>query len=232
MALGNNLKRIKKDSLIPEKKKEKAKDKSTSKPKLKVADKPKSKKKSSAKKALNAKLKVVAKPKVIPVKPKVKEKKIKPVAIKTKKTKATPNPIPEKKEINPAPVENNPSMVANLNEQILAGGKDGATITIKLIPSRRKTVRKTKMIFEGSLSLLEAELIKDCLLSTFNDYDLIDIELLNISHLDLIPIQLIKAFISYYPDKKVKVDAELPFDIKIIVERAGFGSLLFKEEAA
>jgi len=237
MALGNNLKRIKKDSLIPEKKKEKEKatEKSTLKAKLKNAKKPKSKKKARSKKSLSIKPEAKAAPKlkVVPAKSKIKaHKKEALIAVKTKEVKTTPKPIPEKREIKKPTVENKPSMAASLDEKILVGGEGGSTLTVKLIPSRRKTVRKTKMIFEGSLSLLEAGSIKDCLLSTFNDYDLIDIELRNISHLDLIPIQLIKVFISYYPAKKVKVDAELPFDIKIIAERAGFGSLLFKEEAA
>ncbi len=121
---------------------------------------------------------------------------------------------------------------ANLNEKIVLGGTDNAPITAKLIPSRRKTVRKTKLVFEGSMSLLEGEAIKDCLLATFNDYDIIDIQLTNITQLDLIPIQLIHICINSFKDKKIKVDADLPFDIKMVVERAGFGKLMFKEEAA
>ncbi|MEN8247442.1 MAG: hypothetical protein ABFS32_00795, partial [Bacteroidota bacterium] len=67
---------------------------------------------------------------------------------------------------------------------------------------------------------------------TFNDFDLIDIVMENVKQIDLIPIQLINVFIRNYPDKTVKVDSDLPFDIKIIIERGGFGSLMFKEEAA
>ncbi len=221
MALGNNLKRIKKDSLIPIKKKEKAKDKK--KAKAKFALKEKTKVKTKVKKIVKAKvaavkIKASAKPKVAPAK--AKEKKV--------ETVAKPKPTIIKKTA----IETKLTIAANLEERFLLGGEDGSTLTVKLIPSRRKTVRKTKMIFEGSLSLLEADAIKSCLLTTFSEYDLIDIQLQNISHLDLIPIQLIKAFISFYPDKKVKVDSELPFDIKIIAERAGFGSLLFNEDVA
>ena len=186
MALGNNLKRMKKDSLIPEKK-----TKAPAKAKAKPAPK---------------------------AKPKKKEVLVAPTEQK-------------KKDIQPSKkVEL--SLSANLDEKVLLGGKEDSATTVKLIPSRRKSVRKTKLVLEGSLSLLEAEDLKECLLNTFNDYELIDIQLTNVSHLDLIPIQLIKTFINYYPDKKVKVDSDLPFDIKIIVERAGFGSLMFKEEVA
>ncbi len=199
MALGNNLKRIKKDSLIPSKKESAPK----SKAKITVAKKPKAKKKTSPKP------KVVAKPKK---------------QVEVKKT------IAPKKQV--VEIVSNPSETAHLNERVLLGGKEGAVITATLIPSRRKTVRKTKLVFEGSLSLQEAEVIKDCLLTTFTDFDIIDIQLINITHLDIIPIQLIKVFVNSYSDKKVKIDSDVPFDIKIIIERAGFGSFMFKEEAA
>ncbi len=198
MALGNNLKRIKKDSLIPPKKEKIAK----SKPKKIAIAKPKQvvQKKASTK-------------------PKTSKNKI---GVK-KKTKA--NSVSK-------PVVSTATETVNLNEQILVGGENDSVITIKLIPSRRKTVRKTKLIFEGSLSLLEAETIKNGLMTTFNDYDIIDIQLINITHLDIIPVQLFKIFSNYYTDKKVKIDSDIPFDMKIVIERAGFGSFMFKEEAA
>ena len=125
-----------------------------------------------------------------------------------------------------------PTEPTNVGERILVGGKKDSPITIKLIPSRRKTVRKTKLVFEGSMSLQEAVVIKDSLLTSFSDFDIIDIQLIDITHLDIIPIQLFKAFVNSYADKKVKIDSDVPFDIKIILERAGFGSFMFKEEAA
>lgn len=229
MALGNNLKRIKKDSLIPSKKEKPALTKSKVTTKLKVKA-PISKVKASTKpkvkpakkiKLVAKKVKEIAKPKkeIKVSKPVIvsNEKKIKEVLAKKTTTSAIVNKLKEN---------------ANLDENFLLGAEEGASITAKLIPSRRKTIRKTKLIFEGSLSLLEAEAIKKCLITTFTDYDVIDIQLLNITHLDIIPIQLIKLFIGFYPDKKVKVDSELPFDMKIIVDRAGFGALMFKEEAA
>ncbi len=205
MALGNNLKRIKKDSLIPAKeiKKTKAKAKPKAVPKQKATPKIAAKKKTGVKKTIT--------PKVIT-----------PQKIENPIIKKSKNPID-----TPTPKQG-----VNLNEKIILGGKKGAVTTAKLIPSRRKTVRKAKLIFEGSLSLTEANSIKDCLLTTFTDYDIIDIQLQNITQLDIIPIQMINLFINYYSDKKVKVDSDLPFDMKIIVERAGFGLLMFKEEAA
>lgn len=215
MALGNNLKRIKKDSLIPAKKGKTTEVKAkTAKPKIK---KPvKTKEKSTSK----SKIKPATKPKVTP----------KPV-VESKKAD-TDKKVSKKEIVAKQSPASKPKEIANLDEKVLLGGEEGAPLTVKLIPSRRKTVRKTKLIFEGSLSLIEAVVIKDFLLTTFNDYDVIDIQLLNITHLDIIPIQLIKVFIGFYPDKKVKVDSELPFDMKIIIDRAGFGSLMFKEEAA
>ncbi len=196
MALGNNLKRIKKDSLIPPKKEKPAK------------NKPKPNKEVRAKK-------------VAVVKPKQKSNvKAKPIAS-------------TKKEVSkPITTSNKPTEIANFNERVLVGGKKDSSISIKLIPSRRKTVRKTKLIIEGSISLPEAEILKDCLQTTFKDYDIIDIQLINITHIDIIPIQLFKMFINFYTDKKVKIDSDVPFDMKIIIERAGFGSLMFTEEAA
>ena len=220
MALGNNLKRIKKDSLIPSKK-EKVK---KSKPKKKVTSKAKSKEKATPA-AVVKESKKIAKPKVKAVKPASK-----------KATKPTPKAKAEKivstQKTSKVVVEAKAKEVANLDEKIILGGGENDAITAKLIPSRRKTVRKSKLIFEGSLSLIEADEIKKCLISTFTDYDIIDIQLQNITHLDIIPVQLINLFIDFYKDKKVKVDSDLPFDMKIVVERAGFGSLMFKEEAA
>ena len=184
MALGNNLKRSKKDSLIPEKKKTgmanvvvKAKTKAKTTPKKAVAEKP---------------------------------------IIKKKTTESAKQP----------------RQTANLEEKILFGGKEDSPMTVKSIPSRRKSVRKTKLVCSGTLTYMEADNFKDCLLSTFDNYDMIDIQLQDVTELDLIPIQMISAFINHFPDKKIKVDSELPLDIKIIIERAGFGSLMFKEEAA
>lgn len=191
MALGNNLKRIKKDSLIPEKKK-----------------------------GSTTKINTQAKIKSTPIaKPKKNEAL---VGISEQRKKSVQPPV-KKVEL---------TVSANLDEKVLLGGKEDSPTTIKLIPSRRKSVRKTKLVLEGSLGLLEAKALMECLLTTFKDYDLIDIQLVDVTHLDLIPLQLIKTFISYYPDKKVKVDSNLPFDMKIIVERAGFGSLMFNEKAA
>jgi len=189
MALGNNLKRVKKDSLIPEQKKEPAKVKTKATAKVGSKQKPTKSTKTE-----------------------------KPVVAKAK-------PVKEKKESNPI-------IAANLEEKILLGGKKDAPVTIKNVPSRRKSVRKTKLIIEGSLSILEAAEIKKCLLSTFNEYDIIDIQLLNITHIDLTLLQLFSAFIGHYPNKKVAIDSDLPFDLKIIVERAGYSSLMFKKEAA
>lgn len=224
MALGNNLKGIRKDSLIPDKKEKlkKGKSKTDTPPKVKVVSK--SKVKSPAK----GKPKASTKPKAKPVKKELgsKSKAAKPKTV-TKKTDK-PGQKKSRKVTNVAkPIE-----TVHLNESVLLGGEDGGPITAKLVPSRRKTVRKTKLIFEGSLSLMEAEAIKDCLLTTFTDYDIIDIQLSNITHIDIIPIQLINIFIGHFPDKKVKIDSDLPFDMKIVVERAGFGPLMFKEEAA
>jgi len=205
MALGNNLKRIKRDSLIPAKKAKvtKEKPKAALKQKAKVSPKVVAKKKTSVKKPITSKV-------------------IAPLELK--------KPIDKKPKTSIEILDS--KQVENLNERIILGGTKGAVTTAKLIPSRRKTVRKTKLIFEGSLSLTEADAIKGCLITTFTDYDIIDIQLQNITQLDIIPIQMIKLFINYYSDKKVKVDSDLPFDMKIIVERAGFGSLMFKEEAA
>lgn len=213
MALGNNLKRVKKDTLIPDKKNE-----STAKPKAKKMAAAKSKKEAQAKIVKGATPKIETKPKTV-----------KEAAPKKEKKVAAPVEVAEVKEtITPS----KPVMAANLEEKVLLGGDEGSAITAKLIPSRRKSVRKTKLVFEGSLGLLEAEAIKDCLMTTFNEYDIIDIQLLNITQLDIIPVQMIKTFVGHYPDKKITVDSDLPFDIKIIVERAGFSSFMFKEEVA
>lgn len=221
MALGNNLKRIKKDSLIPSKK-EKVK---KGKPKVKAAAKTKTKVDANKPKAVIKETKKVAKPKVIAIKKE--SKKATKAILKAKAEKGTATQKPAKIVDAVKPKE-----IVNLDEKFLLGGNEGDPITAKLIPSRRKTVRKTKLILEGSLSLMEADEIKKCLISTFTDYDIIDIQLQNITHLDIIPVQLISLFIKFYKNKKVKVDSDLPFDMKIVVERAGFGSLMFKEEAA
>lgn len=200
MALGKNLKRVKKDSLIPSKKKEGTKTKA----------------KSSSKKKMVKKTQVSED---VVAKPEVKKTENPKVADKTEAAQ----PVDETKQ---------PSTKANLSENILVGGEEDSPITIKLFPSRRKSVRKTKFVMEGTLTLTEAEIIKDCLSTTFNDYDLIDIVLENVKQIDLAPIQLINVFKDDYPDKTVKVDSDLPFDTKTIIERAGFGKLMFKEEAA
>ena len=186
MALGNNLKRVKKDNLIPEQKKEPVKVKAKTNTKVEAKQ-------------------------------------------QTSKSKESIKPLDKKQN---ATQKSAPLVTANLEEKVLLGGGKNDLIKAKSIPSRRKSVRKTKLVFEGSLGILESKAIKDCLLSIFNDYDIVDIQLLNITHLDITALQLFSAFIDAYSDKKVTIDSELPFDLKIIVERAGYSLLMFKKEAA
>lgn len=122
------------------------------------------------------------------------------------------------------------SQVNKSSKRILVDKNEGGSISANIVPLGEGKKNKAKLIFEGSMSLLEADTIKNCLHKTFEEFDEIDIHLLNIDQLDITSIQLIAMYKGFYSRKKVIVDSEVPFDMKLLIERAGFGLLMFNQK--
>ena len=240
MALGNNLKKVKKDSLIPKKGStaEKKEERVERKPSAKSA-----KPKSTPKKSVGSNVKA-AKPKAdskTATKPKKK------AATKPKVTAAPEAPVVKAEASQPKSPErasvkeraaarvskeaSGPQMNPSYDDLFILGGDEDAQVNIRLQPSRRKKVKKTKMIMEGMLTLAHAEAIRDSLVSTLQDYDMIDISLQGVTQIDLAILQVLHAVKHHSDDKKITIDAVIPFDLKLVIDRAGFNELIFKQEA-
>ena len=151
-----------------------------------------------------------------------------------KKKKDDPKAKPtKKKEIKESPVE---EVVAKKVEEVTAPEPQETFLniekmyTITVQPSKRKKVKKTKVILEGHLTVIEMQNIKDELIPLFETYDFVDIALMNIVKLDLSCVQLLYALKSHFSGigKTVIVDSELPPDLKTVINRAGFTDVLFR----
>jgi hypothetical protein len=116
------------------------------------------------------------------------------------------------------------------SKRMLVNKNEGGSISANIVPLSEGKMNKGKLILEGSMTLLEADTIKTCLHKTFDEFDDIDIHLLNIDQFDLTSIQLLAMFKGFYPNKKVIIDSDVPFDMKLVIERAGFGSLMFNQK--
>jgi hypothetical protein len=99
---------------------------------------------------------------------------------------------------------------------------------ILLRPSKRKTVKKVKVVLEGNLSIINSKNFLKEIAPTFEDYDYIDFFLDNPTALDLSFIQSLYHLKTYYANqnKNVTIDSELPAEMKKVVVNSGFEDLI------
>lgn len=99
---------------------------------------------------------------------------------------------------------------------------------VMLRPSKRKTVKKVKVVLEGNLSIINSKNFLKEIVPTFEDYEYIDFFIDNPTALDLSFIQTLYHLKTYYANqnKNVTIDSELPAEMKKVVANSGFEDLL------
>ena len=100
---------------------------------------------------------------------------------------------------------------------------------ISLHPSKRKTIKKIKIVLSGSLGINNLDQSIEGLLPVFDQFDYLDFQLKEITTLDLSYIQLLYHFKSTYADngKTVTIYSDLSNDLRKIIVHAGFEELMF-----
>ena len=98
-----------------------------------------------------------------------------------------------------------------------------------LEPSKRKKIRKIRVILEGDLTINNVDAFKTEIEPVFNDFDFVDFLHRDVTSLDLCHIQLMYQIQQHYETKSktVTIDADLPTDLKKVVVNAGFKELMF-----
>ena len=98
-----------------------------------------------------------------------------------------------------------------------------------LEPSKRKKIRKTKVILEGELGIKNAAAFQKKIIPVFDDYDYVDFFLKDVTVLDLSYIQMLYYLKKHFQNhgKVIKIDSALSAEVKKIVVRAGFEELMF-----
>ena len=107
---------------------------------------------------------------------------------------------------------------------------DARGLIVRLKPSRRKTIRKTRVEVEGTLTINSASYFVDEIKPVFEDYDYVDFHLNNIQALDLSFIQSLYHLKKLFgmQDKVITIDAQLSDELKKIITQSGFEKLILK----
>ncbi len=98
-----------------------------------------------------------------------------------------------------------------------------------LEPSKRRKIRKTKVILEGDLTINNVDAFMSQIEPIFDDYDYVDFFQREVTALDLCHIQMLYYF-QNHPNRKgktVTVNSELSADLKKVVTNAGFKEFMF-----
>lgn len=103
-------------------------------------------------------------------------------------------------------------------------------LLVSLKPSRRKSIKKTKVLLEGSLTINNVKPFLEFIPDVFTNYDYVDFYLQNIDSLDLSFIQSLYHLkeVKAQSQKVVTIDAQLSDDLKKIITQSGFDKLIFK----
>ena len=97
-----------------------------------------------------------------------------------------------------------------------------------LEPSKRKKIRKIKVILEGELTINNVDEFRLQIEPVFKDYDFIDFRQQEVTSLDLPHIQLMYYFQNHFKKSKtVTIDSNLSVDLKKVIVNAGFEELMF-----
>jgi ABC-type transporter Mla MlaB component len=100
--------------------------------------------------------------------------------------------------------------------------KEGFKLIFK--PSRRKTQRRMIITIEGNLTIRNVELLHSKVHDVFSYYDFVEINLANISDVDLTVVQLFHAIrVHFYPlNKFISINADLSREDRKLLNTCGF----------
>ena len=133
----------------------------------------------------------------------------------------------EELDVNPKAIEN----VNEINEVIEVKSEIPSYENIELenlkiifTPSRRKTQKRILISIEGSLTINNVELLYSKVNLVFDYFDFVEVNLNNISEIDLTVIQLFHAIrVNYWPQKKyISINAEFSRDDRKLLNSCGF----------
>jgi hypothetical protein len=133
----------------------------------------------------------------------------------------------EELDANPKAIEN----VNEINEVIEVKSEIPSYENIELenlkiifTPSRRKTQKRILISIEGSLTINHVELLYSKVNLVFDYFDFVEVNLNNISEIDLTVIQLFHAIrVNYWPQKKyISINAEFSRDDRKLLNSCGF----------
>ncbi|MDT8411775.1 MAG: hypothetical protein RQ875_04875 [Vicingaceae bacterium] len=129
--------------------------------------------------------------------------------------------IPDSETIESTVTENVVDKSVSLNET-------EETFKVNLTPSKRKKVRKVKVEIEGDLSIVNIYKVKKEIVSVFENFDIVDINLDKIINMDMSCVQLLLAVKMYYSslDKEITLKINLPEELKNVITNSGFKSLI------
>jgi len=137
---------------------------------------------------------------------------------------ALDQPVEEAVEVTPELVE----VVVKEDENVLLAPqyedieKEGFKLIFK--PSRRKTQRRMIITIEGNLTIRNVELLHSKVHEVFSYYDFVEINLANISDVDLTVVQLFHAIrVHFYPmNKFISINADLSREDRKLLNTCGF----------
>jgi ABC-type transporter Mla MlaB component len=137
---------------------------------------------------------------------------------------ALDQPVEEAVEVAPERVE----VVVKEDENVLLAPqyedieKEGFKLIFK--PSRRKTQRRLIITIEGNLTIRNVELLHSKVHEVFSYYDFVEINLANISDVDLTVVQLFHAIrVHFYPlNKFISINADLSREDRKLLNTCGF----------
>ncbi|MDH5599315.1 MAG: hypothetical protein OEY34_09325 [Cyclobacteriaceae bacterium] len=234
MPVGKNL-TLKRDKIIPEKKSKDIKLSEEDKKEEKLSLKKKEKKKVAAQKKSKAKGEKVVAKKMSDDKKKVKKEK-KEDKKREKETPKSKEPVLKNKELSEVPTvaEDIPVKEVVQSETIIEALEKNAdtNFRVEIIPSKRKSVKKTKIELSGELTVSNSVKINNGIKNVFKDFNIFSIVLKEVDALDLSILQLLYFYKNLYEKegKEVKISAELTNDLKELITVNGFSNLLFSSK--
>lgn len=97
-------------------------------------------------------------------------------------------------------------------------------LKIIFTPSRRKTQKRILIAIEGSLTINNVELLYSKVNIVFDYFDFVEVNLNNVTEIDLTVIQLFHAIrVNYWPQKKyISINAEFSRDDRKLLNSCGF----------
>jgi hypothetical protein len=122
------------------------------------------------------------------------------------------------------PAELKPENSENVDQAISYEDVLLEDLTLMFKPSRRKTQRRMIINLEGNLTIKHVDLLYSKVHSVFENYDIAEINLTNITDIDITVIQLFHAIrVHFFPmDKFITIQADLSREDRKLLNTCGF----------